>query len=389
MEKKKKHLIVILKTVERCNLNCKYCYFFNGGDTSFKKHPAFISEKVIHQLVSSILASHKDLGIGNVSIIFHGGEPTLQPIDKFDAMCSFFTKELSPYLHLDMSIQTNATLISENWIEAFSKHNISVGVSLDGPKEYNDIERVDHHNMGSYDLVKRGIDILNKAVKCGKISDIGALCVINPENDGRVIYRHFIDELRLSRIDFLLPDATHDDPPKQSIEIYGRYLCSILDEWTKDNNKNIVIRYLESILRVMGGLKTTLISVGPELSDIYPITISSNGEISPDDTLRIANGGKLMQLSDIWSMSFKDFFELPILKKLRESKNNLPKECFECCWKKVCYGGSYIHRYSKKNEFDNPSVFCDSLKMIYAKSAAFLLQSGLPFSSLQEVLLHN
>lgn len=389
MEKNQKHLIVILKTVERCNLNCKYCYFFNGGDESFKRHPAFISDKVIHQLVSCIIASNKDLGINNVSIIFHGGEPTLQPVDKFDAMCSFFTKELSPFVQLNMSIQTNATLISEKWIAAFSKHNISVGVSLDGPKEYNDVERVDHHNVGSYDLVKKGIDLLNEAVKCGKISDIGALCVINPENDGRVIYRHFIDELHFSRIDFLLPDATHDDTPNQSAEKYGRYLCAILDEWTKDNNNGIVVRYLQSILRIMGGMRTTLISIGPELNDVYPITVSSNGEISPDDTLRIANSGKLMQLSDIWSISFKDFFELPTLKKLRESKSNLPKECIECCWKKVCYGGSYIHRYSKENGFENPSVFCEGLKMIYAKSAAFLLKSGLPFSSLQEVLLCN
>ena len=112
-------------------------------------------------------------------------------------MCSIIQNELSHLAKIDFKIQTNATLITDRWIDAFSKFNVVVGVSIDGPKEYNDIFRVDHRNKGSYDSVRQGIELLQRAAVDGRISNIGALCVIDPSRNARVIYRHFVDELKI------------------------------------------------------------------------------------------------------------------------------------------------------------------------------------------------
>lgn len=167
-----KKLVLILKTAERCNLNCKYCYFFNGGDQSYKKHPPLISKGVVNQLVKFLSEGIQDLGIEHILVVFHGGEPLLQPIAQFTEMCFLLQSHLSPLTSIDFKVQTNATLISEKWIDAFSQFRVSVGVSLDGPKEYNDIDRIDHRNRGSYDAVRKGIHLLQEGVHQKKIPDI-------------------------------------------------------------------------------------------------------------------------------------------------------------------------------------------------------------------------
>jgi uncharacterized protein len=134
------------------------------------------------------------------------------------------------------------------------------------------------------------------------------------------------------------------------------------------------------------GLQPSLISIGKEKDDLYAVTISSNGEISLDDTLRAIDKGRLMQVANIENMSISDFFNLPIIQSIKSCTKNLPNGCTNCCWQKVCSGGYYMHRYSNKNGFDNPSVMCEALKMIYTKAAAFLLKSGYSIFDLENTL---
>jgi uncharacterized protein len=379
-----KTLYVILKTVERCNLNCTYCYFFNQGEESYKKHPAFISEEVINQFVVFLRQAVSDFSFSTIQIAIHGGEPTLQPKAQFDLLCQKLRSELK--VDLKLSIQTNGTLIDDRWIELFTRHQVAVGVSLDGPPEYNDLNRIDHKGLGSYVAVLKGIEKLLEAVACGKIPDIGVLCVMNPARDGAKIYRHFVDDLNLNRIDFLFPDVTHDTFDTKEAASYGEYFASIFDEWIKDNNPRIRIRFLETVLAHLVGKKGSLAFFGPDQKNAYAITISSNGEISPDDTLRTAGKGKFMQQGHIGNMSLKQFFALPILSVLDEEKSLLPKECAACCWQNICGGGSAIHRYSTERGFGNLSVMCEGLKLIYTKSSKFLIDNGYPIEQLEEKL---
>lgn len=187
-------------------------------------------------------------------------------------------------------------------------------------------------------------------------------------------------------MDYLLPDLTYDDCTEMDPLPYGRFLCELFEEWTKDQNPEIRLRILESILKTLAGQSSLMTSMGPGLEDVDVLTVSSNGQVSPDDILRKAGSGKIMDLSSIETISLKNFLQLPVMQSIKHCKSNLPKKCLTCCWQNVCQGGSYVHRYSSKNGLNNPSIMCEGLKTIFSKCSAFLLQNGVSMERLQGVL---
>ncbi len=383
------NLIVILKTTEKCNLSCKYCYFFNGQYDHHKFHPSSISRDIITKIGNFLIEACRDFNLKFIRFSFHGGEPLLQKQEEFDWMCNFFKEKLSSHVEISFAVQTNATLITENWINLFAKHEVKVGVSLDGPKEYNDENRIYYNGKGSYDNIKKGILNLQKAVKLGHIDKIGVLCVINTRRNAKKIYRHFVDDLKLKKMDFILPDYTWDTFQNQSAEKYGFFLNEVFDEWINDNNPQIVVRILEAVIRNIGGTSSSLLGVGPEVSNLKVITIASNGDISPEETLAHVNPNKFMNIANVKNITLKNFLNLSVIKKIEIEKSQKPKVCKKCCWENVCKGGADHHRYSDRNGFSNHSVMCKGLKKIYSKIALHLIQNGFSINKLSQTLFDS
>ncbi|WP_341752208.1 radical SAM protein [Candidatus Tisiphia endosymbiont of Piscicola geometra] len=171
---------IILKIAERCNLNCTYCYFFNGPDDSYKQRPARIKNETIERLVEFLLEGIQELELNALDIAFHGGEPLLYGIKEFDDLCNILITNLSSKIKLRLTIQTNGLLINEAWIALFKKHSVDVGISIDGPKEYNDKHRVDFFGRGSYDRLLKKIELLHKSSM-----RFGVLTVVNPDIGGK------------------------------------------------------------------------------------------------------------------------------------------------------------------------------------------------------------
>ena len=388
---KSKNLVVILKTTETCNLNCKYCYFFNGGYQNHKNHPQIIPEDVIKDISTFLKQGAYNLNLKSIRINIHGGEPLLQKKTDFDWMCSFFNKELSPILKTEFSIQTNATLIDDEWIQLFLKHNIGVGFSLDGPPDYNDENRIYKNGRGSHCKIKKNIFKLQQAIKEKRLnSEIGVLCVVNPERDAKKIYRHFVDDLHLKRMDFVLPDLTWESFNEVSSERYGYFLSEVFDEWMKDNNPEIYVRILEAVLRTIGGRPSSLIGIGPN-STLNPlvITIASNGDLSPEEAVAHTNPEAFMNIANVKDITLKGFIDLPIIMKIEEEKNTTPFKCRSCCWENVCKGGADHHRYKSGNGLLTHSVMCEGLKKIYSHVATYLLKNGYPADELNKTLFNS
>ena len=382
------HLEVILKTVERCNIRCSYCYFFQGDDKSYKSHPPFISWEMIQTLTRFLIDGIRQLRIKSIQIDLHGREPTLQKKSSFDQMCHHFRNELGPLVELSLALQTNATLIDEEWIDLFSKHNVSIGVSIDGPQEVNDRFRIDYKGRGTYHRTIAGLRQLQNASKEKKIGLVAALCVINPKNNGLELYHHLVHELDVHHLDFLLPDYTHHNFTNENPEEYGKFLCDLLDGWVADDNPLIRIRILNSALRLLVGGETCLKGFGPTSEAMAAITVASNGNLSPDDSLR-SGIPHLMNRSHISSISLREFFDSSAMKEVVHASKKSPKECRSCCWDNVCGGNILISRYSRSNGFNNPSVFCAGLKMFYAAVARYLIQHGVVPDQIRQILLRS
>lgn len=370
---------VILKTVERCNINCTYCYFFNAGDMSYQAHPIYIPSRVISDTASFLKKGCESCHVESIQIDFHGGEPLMQKKHKFDAMCQHFRDIIGPVTQLEFALQTNGMLIDDDWIELFHKHNVSIGVSLDGPKSVNDIARLDHLNRSTYERVITGLHKLQRAAEKQFIPPPSVLCVINPAYSAREIYRHFIDVLNVRSLDFLLPDLTHDTfnfhykKTNLNVDDYGEYLCELFSEWTQDNNAEIDVRILFSALASIMGYESHLFGFGPETTNFMAFTISSNGDIAPDDTLRSASPTLMQTNMNVNKNSLIEFINHPIMQMLNRSLNKLSTGCQNCRLKKICGGGFLVHRYHHTNGFNNPSVMCNALKMLYDKVNQYAL----------------
>ena len=161
--------LLVLKITDKCNLSCKYCY--NEGD-----YGAIEMEIATRSIDSALEACHE-----GVSLILHGGEPFLefQKIQQIINYAELRARELSKNVFI--SIQTNATLLSNTQIEFIKQHSIGIGVSFDGVKDVNDRLRIWHNNTGSSEQILRGIELLKKHGL-----SVNILAVVTTLNSGRL-----------------------------------------------------------------------------------------------------------------------------------------------------------------------------------------------------------
>lgn len=368
-------LQVIIKTVERCNINCSYCYVFNMQDDSYRKHPIYITEQTIDEIICFLQEGSTTLGLEHIEFFFLGGEPLMQKKRHFVDMCSRLKKELTPLVNICFTLQTNGMLIDKEWIDIFNRFRVSVGISLDGNKIQNDRYRVDHFNRGTYDRVVAKLELMQQNYQ----GEVSLLCVINPDNSAKELYNHFTKVLGVKWFDFLLPDYHFDNKPADFDPLaYGQFLCDLFDVWVNDIGSGIYVRWIESLFSVLFLKQGLMHGEGPAKENELPlISISSNGELAPLDQLRNTDPSLVLDSQvTVKNIDLKSFLNKEIFKMLKHAQQKLPDACQMCCWQSICNGGALMNRYSHSKKFDNPSLYCEGLKIFYAHVAAFLLGNG-------------
>jgi uncharacterized protein len=388
-----KRLLVNLKIVERCNLNCTYCYFFNGEDQSYQSHPKHLSRDMVRNIAAYLKNGCEALNVTELSFIFHGGEPLIYSKANFDWMCTLFSETFPSTVRVRFSLQTNGILIDEKWAKLLLKHDVGVGISIDGPEIYNDKYRIDHKNSGSHQRVVSGLKNLKAGFK-DKANSIGALCVINPEFSANIIYKHLAEDLKLKSFDFIIPDYNYDNPPPFPPEQYGQYLTDLFYSWVNnetDEDEEAEVRIMSSSIGRFFGFSSLVYGVGKTAcNQLLPLmTISSNGDLGPLDELRSTDPKFREARKNIANTSLKDFFELSYFDEIAQASAVLPDKCQECCWSEICEGGGLVNRYSTQNKFNNPSIYCDGLKLFYSSVAKYLLENGYPLEEMQRNLKLN
>lgn len=353
---------VILKVAERCNLKCTYCYMYEHADQSYLHRPRFMSAEIYEQTLQRIKSYCDALdGTHEIWLTFHGGEPTLVGAAAFDRMATRARDVLGSRL-ANLSLQTNGTLIDDDWVETLKRHSVNVGVSLDGPALINDARRIDFQGRGSHAAVVAGL----RRLQDGGLQP-GVLTVIDPLISGLDVYHH-LRELEVTSIDFLIPDVTHDSKPLLYPGLTGTpvadYLVPIFDEWFAEDDPDVIVRLFWSILReLMGGESMTDVFGNQPMS--YAV-VESDGAIEALDVLKVCgvgvNGtGLNVATDDLAALTRSDGLGAQILR----GEVALSPVCQACPERVVCGGGYIPHRYSSANGFANPSAWCaDILKLV-------------------------
>jgi uncharacterized protein len=355
---------IVLKIATRCNLNCTYCYEYNLGDVSFKNQSKFFNSQLISSLAKRINEHCEEFALNEFTIGIHGGEPLLMAPIEIENLLESLMKGLNPKLRINFAIQTNGILLDKFYIEIFKKYNVKISISLDGVKSSHDKNRIDFSGKPTYEKVVKAIDLLK--VEANELF-VGILCVIDIFSDPIETFdslaKFGVD------IDFLLPLNHWDNLPTYPPKIknaYGKWYFKIYDEWVnKKRNNHIDVRFLKNIIvQLLGG------SAIYEVMTVNPIgllTINTDGFIEGVDTIKSTASGAQITNLNITDTSFTQALNHDVVKSRQGGIENLSDKCKNCKFLIGCSGGYFPNRYSAKNGFDNPSVYCDDLYWLLDK----------------------
>jgi uncharacterized protein len=236
-----------------CNLGCSYCYFLSKENLHPDDSP-LMSDAVLENYIRQLMVSSPG---PQVEVSWQGGEPMLRGLPFFRRAVALAEQYRQPHQRVQHTIQTNATLVDDEWAAFFRQHGFLVGVSIDGPRALHDAYRVDKHGRGSFDDVLRGWRCLQQHGV-----DLNVLCTIHAANAGHplAVYRFFRDELDAR---FIQPIPIVERVTAQTIDLanggwggmkgkdrplyrqqgslvtsrsvsadaFGRFLIAVFDEW--------------------------------------------------------------------------------------------------------------------------------------------------------------
>jgi uncharacterized protein len=351
---------VILKVAERCNLNCSYCYMYHGVDQSYRSRPRFMSEEIYLRtllMLRGYCANHDS----SMSLSFHGGEPTLCGVERLDRWFTIARTVLGERLDT-MSLQTNGTLIDDEWLALFAEHEIALGISIDGPAAVHDVERVDHANRGSHARVEAA---LLRILRAGLEPLV--LAVVRPGSSGSDIYRYF-RSLGVRRLDFLIPDVTHEGAAALRARYGATPIADVLlpafDAYLAEDDPSVEIRLFKSMISQLAGVPSGIDAFGNRPASY--LVVESDGAIEGNDVFKICDTGVVATPLNVLTHSFDDITpKMGFLGRFIHQGLPLPRVCRTCRWRVACAGGYPPHRYARDNGFDNQSAWCADLMAMF------------------------
>ena len=354
----------VIKIVSRCNLNCTYCYEYNMGDQTWRTMPHFMSGNILSLTAARIYEHCKTHDLNEISVGLHGGEPLLYGKSRMHDLLTCFSRALQG-MKIHWGVQTNGLLLDEEWIRLFAEYNLQVGVSLDGPAQVNDRHRVDRKGVGSHSRVVENLLHLRSAE--GQRIFAGCLTVIDLDSDPLEVFHHLLT-LKPKVIDFLFPHANWDNIPAAkrqdpfAMTPFADWLIPIFDDWFEHFSDRVEIRVFEEIIEHLAGGPGSLESLG--IQPVSLICVAPNGDIEAVDTLKSIPGQQVLGLN-LAKHSFDDVLGHPKYIMRQMGARSLADKCRRCPLVETCGGGYLPHRWSKDNDFRNPSVYCsDLMKLI-------------------------
>ena len=354
---------VLVKAASRCNLDCSYCYVYNLGDDGWKDQPRRMSDAVMDSVIDQLGELSRSQA-HPISVVLHGGEPLLLGLAATERLISGLRSGLRQ--DAGLHIQTNGVLLTNDYIDMFDRFDVGISISLDGPAEVHDRNRIDRRGDGSHERVVAGVARLVAHPASDRLFS-GLLAVVDPTSDPVEVYE-FLKATGAPSFDFLYRDGNYDALPPGKARAdsteYGEWMLRLLAHYVADPTPPR-IRVIDDLIRLILGGHGLKEGVGVEEYGI--LVIDTDGHITRNDTLKSAYpGADRFQLersilnrdllAQLASPEIDDYFGL---------QNPSSSTCRNCPELGVCGGGMPTHRWSAENGYANPTVFCrDQLLVI-------------------------
>jgi uncharacterized protein len=330
-----------------CNLDCSYCFFLDKEEL-YPNSNFRMSDEVLETYIRQLIESHKT---PEVTVAWQGGEPTLMGLDFFKKAIAYQEKYRRPGMTFENTLQTNGTLLNDEWCEFFKANNYLIGLSLDGPRELHDANRVDKVGRPTFDRVMKGLRLLQKhGVEYNILTTVNWVNSQYPLE----VYRFLRDEVKTSWIQFIpVVERINEDGKtlyqkgtqvsENSVlpEQFGTFLTTIFDEWVRRDVGKIFVQTFEAAVRSWLGLPTGMCFFSSTCGS--GVALEHNGDlyscdhfVEPDYLL-----GNIQETSMAELVGSSRQFQFG-----QDKLTTLPRYCQQCEVRFACHGECPKHRFT-------------------------------------------
>lgn len=356
-----------------CNLACRYCYYLEKSKTLDKSDPRpHMSDEILEEYIRQYIAAQTT---AQVCFTWHGGEATIRPLAFYENALRLQKKYAAGHEIINC-LQTNATLLTDQWCSFLKRNNWLVGVSIDGPEDFHDEYRRTPAGKPTFRNVMRGIRMLQKHGV-----EWNAMAVVNDYNaDYPLDFYHFFKEIGCQYIQFTpivertKPDGTlcnadyiggeitpHSVTPLQ----WGNFLCTIFDEWVKNDVGKTFVQIFDATLAGYMGVEPGICTMSDTCG--HAAMLEHNGDLYSCDHFAFPEYklGNIRHNSIIELMSSNRQLDFGNRKLA-----GLGPTCHQCEFLALCHGECPKNRIVPDPEMPSKRMnyLCEGYRMFFIHS---------------------
>jgi uncharacterized protein len=344
-----------------------------------------MSDEILEKYIAQLIEGHRS---NEVTVAWQGGEPTIMGVDFFRRAIALQEKYKKPGMTFENTMQTNGTLLTDQWCEFYKENDFLIGLSIDGPRELHDANRVDKGGKGTFDKVMRGLALLQKhGVEFNILTTVNRINGDHPLD----VYRFLRDEVKTSWMQFIpIVERINDDGrtvyqkgdrvSERSVrpEQFGAFLSAIFDEWVHRDVGKVFVQTFEAAARSWLGMPSGMCVFEPTCG--AGIAIEHNGDlyscdhfVEPDYLLGNVENGRMI---DMLASDFQVKFG-------RDKLDTLPNYCLECDVRFACNGEC------PKNRFIETPAGEPGLNYLCAGYKSFFHHIDAPMRTIGDLIRRN
>ena len=357
-------------TGSRCNLSCSYCYYLEKKKMYDETADFCMSDDLLDLFTRQYIEAQ---AMPEVLFTWHGGEPLLRPLSFYEKALEM-QRRYAGGRRTDNCIQTNGTLLNDEWCRFFRDNGFLVGISIDGPRRFHEPMR-----GASFDRVLRGIDLLEKHGV-----EWNAMAVVNDYNaDHPLEFYRFFKEIGCRYLQFtpiverVKPDG-HLATPLDSCgtltemsvtpEQWGNFLCALFDEWIKEDVGQVFVQIFDSTLANWAGVSPGLCTLDTNCG--HAAVMEHNGDVYSCDHFVFPR----YRLGNIHSDTVISMMGSERQLKFGAAKSaTLPRQCRECRWQFACHGECPKNRFATTADGEpGLNYLCEGYRKFFAHVAPYM-----------------
>ncbi len=389
-----------------CNLGCEYCFYLEKQALFRTGENYRMSEEVLSAFISNYIENQP---APEVAFVWQGGEPTLLGVDFFKRVIEL-QRPFAGRKRIANSLQTNGTLLTDEWCAFLKQHNFMVGISLDGPKEIHDRYRRDRKGNGSFDAAMGGLKLLQKhGVEYNVMACVAretakrpleVYCFLKNEGVEFVQFTPVVERMpdaRSRQLGLRLAGPASLDNINPNVEVtpwtvvpedYGNFLLAIYEEWVRQDVGKVFVMNFEWALNAWIGNPCPVCIHGEQCG--RSVVLEHNGDVYACDHCVYPE----YRLGNILSDSLLQLVGKSLNSGFGATKETaLPRLCGDCEVLAACRGGCPKHRFTQTYDGEPGLAYlCAGYRKFflsirkYLKAMSTLLENGLPASFVMEAV---